>query len=461
MLVVPEYAKYPPFQAVLDVPDMTAGGFCRAPTDGGQASCGPGAIAFQLQSHTCLDNFATELTAVLAEITEALSDADSFEDMVEGFRRFGSSTFEVFSRCSPRLPETVYVRHALEPWSTEVAAARFNPFICHAGTFFLNPFCRATGLNEIYAVDYDHQSSFDDFDLTIDVDFAQTRGQLVSNSGEVIDWVTVKVPAGAKFGANVDLAGIWEVTEQDEEWGLDLFIESAQWADTFSASDVEFMGSGSRTRPVPRYRLIVVGSTDQTQASDVRLRWLVSARAVEFSVKAQRHRYRSVGASWRTPGSVGRRRLIGRGERLRPDRLSVVRHRDRHRCRGGGETDAPERVLFRSEGATRLADLNVVAIAGQRPLATLRQGQRSRARRRGPIGFDRERVAPLRPCRRRGDVDDQSIVVPDLRTGLHAIRAPITGSAVGLRGASDREQQQPNRGAMHDRTLREDARRVC
>ncbi len=269
LLLVPEFAKFPPFQAVLDVPDMEGSSFCRAPEDGSEASCAPGAIAFQLQPSACLDGVAAELGAALQEVSAALAGASSFEQTAEIFQGFGSSTFEVLGRCTPRLPETVYVRHALEPWRGEVVSAQINPFVCNAFTYGFNPLCRATGLTEVHAVDYDHRAAFDDFDLSVDVTFGQVQGQIVSDSGDVIDWVSVKVPAGTELRASVSLASTWEVTEQDRAWGLDLFIESAQWADAFSASDIEFMGSGWTTRPVPGYRLIAVGSSDNVSAPDV------------------------------------------------------------------------------------------------------------------------------------------------------------------------------------------------
>ena len=72
---------------------------------------------------------------------------------------------------------------------------------------------------------YDHYASFDDLDVELDVDGI---GTAVSASGDGVDWIQARVPAGARIEIRVSLERAW----------------AAWW------------------RPyLPRYRLFVVGST--------------------------------------------------------------------------------------------------------------------------------------------------------------------------------------------------------
>jgi hypothetical protein len=265
VLVLPEFAKFPPFQAVFDLPDASAS-LCIAGQE--HPGCAPGAIAYQLVEPQCLAESSASVIDGIEDGADAAADADSFEEFVDAVS--GVTALDAVSRCAPRIPDTVFVRHALYPWRTQVRGAQINPFVCNAATFVLNPWCRATGLDDVVAVDYDHRAAFDDFDLQLELDTGDgRRASIVSDSADVLDWIHVRVPAGTALRASVTLAGIWEVTDADRQWGLDLFIESGEWADAFSASDIEFFGSGSRRRPVPRYRLVVVGGTEHTDASDV------------------------------------------------------------------------------------------------------------------------------------------------------------------------------------------------
>lgn len=85
---------------------------------------------------------------------------------------------------------------------------------------------------------YDHQASFDDFDLAVDLDVAGRRGTIESASGDHVDWIQVYVPAGTTLRASISLHREWRPAAQDAWWGLTV-------------------------RPVrPSYRLYVVGSTE-------------------------------------------------------------------------------------------------------------------------------------------------------------------------------------------------------
>ncbi len=75
---------------------------------------------------------------------------------------------------------------------------------------------------------YDHEESFDDFDVTLSVDDGSSVTTLTSETAGMVDWVSVVVPAGAELSATVSLHSSW----------------SAPW---------RVFG--------PQYRLIVVGST--------------------------------------------------------------------------------------------------------------------------------------------------------------------------------------------------------
>ena len=93
---------------------------------------------------------------------------------------------------------------------------------------------------------YEHRSSFDDFDLAVDVEVGgRAVGTIVSQSADVIDWVQVKLPPGASLRARVTLHSEWRARFSDSFWGLAF-------------------------RPVgASYRLIVVGSTEGGQGPTV------------------------------------------------------------------------------------------------------------------------------------------------------------------------------------------------
>jgi hypothetical protein len=88
------------------------------------------------------------------------------------------------------------------------------------------------------SVHYDHRASYDDFDVELDVESrGKKRAKLRSGSRDMIDWVQVLVPTGAKITAHVSLAKTWKPSDEDARVGI------------VGRSDV------------PSYRMIVVGSS--------------------------------------------------------------------------------------------------------------------------------------------------------------------------------------------------------
>ena len=75
---------------------------------------------------------------------------------------------------------------------------------------------------------YDHGSRFDDFDVTLEITTEEGTVSVTSDSIDMVDWISVVVPAGARLTAHVSLASRWR----------------ARW---------RVFG--------PEYRLFVVGST--------------------------------------------------------------------------------------------------------------------------------------------------------------------------------------------------------
>lgn len=89
---------------------------------------------------------------------------------------------------------------------------------------------------------YDHRTTFDDFDLELEVVVeGQVVGTIVSQSADVVDWVHVKVPAGAELRATVRNYSEWSARFSDSTWGL-----------AFRPAD-------------PTYRLVVVGASEAGQ----------------------------------------------------------------------------------------------------------------------------------------------------------------------------------------------------
>ncbi|MEM6994371.1 MAG: hypothetical protein AAF721_27905 [Myxococcota bacterium] len=84
---------------------------------------------------------------------------------------------------------------------------------------------------------YDHETSFDDFDLTLTVEGAGETRSLRSESGSKVDWVSVVVPKDTKLTATIELHSHW----------------SAPW---------RVFG--------PEYRLVVVGATPALSSVRVR-----------------------------------------------------------------------------------------------------------------------------------------------------------------------------------------------
>lgn len=56
---------------------------------------------------------------------------------------------------------------------------------------------------------YDHGDSFDDFDLTLEITTEEGTLSVTSDSIDMVDWVSVVVPAGATLTAHVGLASRW------------------------------------------------------------------------------------------------------------------------------------------------------------------------------------------------------------------------------------------------------------
>jgi hypothetical protein len=85
---------------------------------------------------------------------------------------------------------------------------------------------------------YDHHGSFDDFDLELEIRGADGAllGTAVSASGDFIDWIHARVPAGAQLTVRVTLHDRW----------------SAVWRVV-----------------APDYRLIVVGSTPHLASTSI------------------------------------------------------------------------------------------------------------------------------------------------------------------------------------------------
>lgn len=91
---------------------------------------------------------------------------------------------------------------------------------------------------------YQHRESFDDFDLELSIDTGEVAGRIASASGQVVDWIHVRVPAGTRLEAAVHL---------DAQWRASFFFDGP-W--------------GLLTRPsTPHYRLVVVGSTAAGQGT--------------------------------------------------------------------------------------------------------------------------------------------------------------------------------------------------
>lgn len=93
-----------------------------------------------------------------------------------------------------------------------------------------------TALTRCTLVPYDHRGSHDDFDLELVVEHRGKSASIASRSRDMVDWIEVKVPAGAVLRARVNIARPW----------LDPLIP--------------------RLAPAP-YRLVVVGSGPNARSS--------------------------------------------------------------------------------------------------------------------------------------------------------------------------------------------------
>ena len=58
---------------------------------------------------------------------------------------------------------------------------------------------------------YNHRTNFDDFDLVLDVEAADGTylGRATSDSADRVDWIQLRVPAGARLKASVSLYKSW------------------------------------------------------------------------------------------------------------------------------------------------------------------------------------------------------------------------------------------------------------
>ncbi len=106
-------------------------------------------------------------------------------------------------------------------------------------------------------IEYDHEGSFDDFDIELEVAIGSKRGKIASESAGWIDWIQVWVPEGAQLEATVSLASAWEPrVNLTDVLGLDV-SNDARW------------GMLARTA-APTYRLFVVGATAQAETDPYR-----------------------------------------------------------------------------------------------------------------------------------------------------------------------------------------------
>lgn len=71
---------------------------------------------------------------------------------------------------------------------------------------------------------YDHDTSFDDIDLVLEIDVDGVHRELVSDTAGFVDWIHVRVPAGASLRTHVQLASSWSATWRVNDPSYRLFV---------------------------------------------------------------------------------------------------------------------------------------------------------------------------------------------------------------------------------------------
>lgn len=77
---------------------------------------------------------------------------------------------------------------------------------------------------------YDHAHAFDDIDLTLDLEVDGRIDTLQADTVDVVDWISVQVPAGASLTAHVSLASRWRAPWRGVDPDYRLFVVgSPRW----------------------------------------------------------------------------------------------------------------------------------------------------------------------------------------------------------------------------------------
>lgn len=71
---------------------------------------------------------------------------------------------------------------------------------------------------------YRHASSFDDVDLVLDIEVDGTVHTITADSADVVDWISVQVPAGALVTAHVNVASQWRAPWRVVDADYRLFV---------------------------------------------------------------------------------------------------------------------------------------------------------------------------------------------------------------------------------------------
>lgn len=71
---------------------------------------------------------------------------------------------------------------------------------------------------------YDHVASFDDVDLVLEIDVGGETTKLVSDTANMVDWIHVQVPAGARLRAQVSVASRWTAPWRSVDAEYRLFV---------------------------------------------------------------------------------------------------------------------------------------------------------------------------------------------------------------------------------------------
>lgn len=71
---------------------------------------------------------------------------------------------------------------------------------------------------------YDHDASIDDVDLVLEIEAGGVKRQVVSDTAGFVDWIHVRVPAGATMRAHVQLASRWSAPWRVNDPSYRLFV---------------------------------------------------------------------------------------------------------------------------------------------------------------------------------------------------------------------------------------------